>query len=115
MVRQQRAVAAAAGRIVMCGRDIGTVVLPDADIKIYLNPGPEERARRRFEELSARGVETSYEEVLIGVRKRDELDMTRATSPLRPAEDAVIFDSSGLAVDQAIDRIHAIVIKHAAR
>jgi cytidylate kinase len=115
MVRQQRAVAAVAGRIVMCGRDIGTVVLPDADVKIYLNPGPEERARRRFEELRARGVETSYEEVLIGVRKRDEIDMTRATSPLRPAEDAIIFDSSGLDVDQAIDRIYAIVIKHAAR
>jgi CMP/dCMP kinase len=113
MVRQQREVATAAGRIVMCGRDIGTVVLPDADIKIYLNPGPDERAKRRFEELRARGVETSYDEVLVGVKKRDEIDMTRATSPLRPAGDAVVFDSSGLEVGEAIERIYALVVKRA--
>ncbi len=109
MVRQQRAVATAAGRIVMCGRDIGTVVLPNADVKIYLNPGPEERARRRHAELVNRGVESSYEAVYAAVLKRDALDMSRAASPLRPAADAVMFDSSNMSVADAIEGVYQLV------
>src|SRR5512145_2782680 len=81
------------GKIVMVGRDIGTVVLPEADLKIYLDASAEERARRRFDEVVARGGEADYDEILSKVRERDRIDSTRAVAPLRPAEDAVILDS----------------------
>lgn len=88
------------GAVVMVGRDIGTVVLPEADLKIYLDASVEERARRRFEELSQRGDEVAYVEVEESLRKRDEIDANRAVAPLRPAEDAVILNSDQMnAVD----------------
>ncbi len=93
MVRQQRRIAGQ-GRVVMVGRDIGTVVMPDADLKIYLDAGVEERARRRYEELRDRGEPADYEQVLAALRRRDELDSSRAHSPLRPAPDAIIIDST---------------------
>jgi CMP/dCMP kinase len=108
MVRQQRDVAHQ-GNIVMVGRDIGTVVLPNADVKIYLTASAEERAVRRHSELQARGITTSYADVLAGVRQRDDIDSNRATSPLRPAEDAVIFDSTGLSVDEAVEGVFRLV------
>lgn len=108
MVRQQRQVAQQ-GNIVMVGRDIGTVVLPDADVKIYLTASAEERAVRRHKELQARGVTTSYADVLAGVRQRDDTDSNRATSPLRPAEDAILFDSTGLGIDEVVEGVFRLV------
>jgi len=95
MSTQQRRIGLA-GRVVMVGRDIGTVVLPEADLKIYLDAALEERARRRLLERQARGEPAVYEQVLAIVRRRDEIDSQRATAPLRPAPDAVIVDSTDL-------------------
>ncbi len=93
------------GRVVMVGRDIGTVVLPEADLKIYLDASDEERARRRFEEIVARGGEADYDEILSKVRERDRIDSTRAVAPLRPADDAVIIDTEGLSADEVFARV----------
>jgi cytidylate kinase len=93
------------GRVVMVGRDIGTVVLPEADLKIYLDASAGERARRRFEEIRNRGGEADYEEILSKVRERDRIDSTRAVAPLRPAEDAVILDSDRLSADEVFARV----------
>lgn len=95
MVAQQRRLAAR-GRMVVVGRDIGTVVLPDAPLKIYLDASPLERARRRWREEQARGGVRSEAAVLAEVRHRDGIDSTREMSPLRPAADAWIIDSSAL-------------------
>lgn len=84
--------------IVMDGRDIGTVVFPSAELKIYVTASPEVRARRRLDELNAKGEHASFEEVLDNVRTRDHIDMTRAESPLRKADDAVELDNSGMTV-----------------
>lgn len=96
------------GRVVMVGRDIGTVVLPEADLKVYLDASPEERARRRYLEIINRGESADYEQILAGVRKRDEIDSGRAVAPLRPAEDAVILDSDRLDADQVFARVEAL-------
>lgn len=97
------------GGVVMVGRDIGTVVLPDADLKIFLEATVEERARRRYEERLARGEQVEYDEVLESMRARDYLDSSRDLAPLRPAQDAVILDSTGLepeeVVRQALDLV----------
>ena len=95
------------GRVVMVGRDIGTVVLPDADIKVYLDASPQERARRRLDDCRARGEETSLEAVLAGVLQRDQIDSSREHAPLRMAESAVVIDSTGLSVEQVLARIKA--------
>jgi len=99
------------GRVVMVGRDIGTVVLPEADLKVYLDASPEERARRRYLEIINRGETADYEQILAGVRKRDEIDSGRAVAPLRPAEDAVILDSDQLDADQVFARVEALCKK----
>ena len=96
------------GRVVMVGRDIGTVVLPDADLKIYLDASAEQRARRRFDEIVARGEKADYDEILSKVRARDRIDSTRAVAPLRPAEDAVILDSDKLNADQVFEKAKAL-------
>ena len=96
------------GRVVMVGRDIGTVVLPEADLKIYLDASAEERARRRYTEIIRRGEEADYEQVLAGVRMRDEIDSTRAHSPLRAASDAVILDSDKLNADEVFVKVEAL-------
>jgi cytidylate kinase len=93
----------------MVGRDIGTVVLPDADLKIYLDATPEERARRRWLEEQVRGARRSYDVVLADVRRRDGIDSTRAVAPLRPAADAVILDSTDLDVEQVLSVALALV------
>ena len=93
------------GGVVMVGRDIGTVVLPDADFKLYLTASGEERARRRCRELQARGLAADYEAILADMRRRDELDSGRATAPLRPAPDAVHLDSDELTVEQEVARV----------
>ncbi len=86
--------------IVMAGRDIGTTVFPDAELKIFVNASAETRAMRRFEELKAKGEDTDYEDVLANVRHRDHIDMTRAESPLRRADDAVDLDNSHMTVQE---------------
>ena len=96
------------GRVVMVGRDIGTVVLPEADLKIYLDASAEERARRRFDEILQRGGQADYKQVLAGVRKRDEIDSTRAFSPLRAAEDAIIIDSDKLNADEVFAKVEVL-------
>lgn len=104
MVVQQRRIAAR-GRIVMVGRDIGTVVLPDADLKIYLDASAEERARRRWAEEQVRGITPTLDEVLADVRRRDHIDSTREVAPLRPAEDAIAIDSTAMGVDEVVSAI----------
>jgi cytidylate kinase len=96
------------GRVVMVGRDIGTIVLPEADLKIYLDASAEERAQRRFKEILQRGGQADYEKVLAGVRNRDQIDSTRAFSPLRAAEDAVILDSDKMNADQVFLKVQAL-------
>lgn len=107
MSQQQRRIGQR-GRVVMVGRDIGTVVLPEADLKIYLDASAEERARRRFDEIRARGEEADYEEILSKVRERDRIDSTRAVAPLRPAQDAVILDTDKLSADEVFARVREL-------
>ncbi|MEN0064490.1 MAG: (d)CMP kinase [Myxococcota bacterium] len=101
LLAQQRAFGAAGG-VVMDGRDIGTVVFPNADLKVFLDASLDERARRRHEELVARGEDASWSEVREALDRRDAQDRQRATAPLRPAVDAVMVDTTGLSIDQAI-------------
>ncbi|HEB64578.1 MAG TPA: (d)CMP kinase [Chloroflexi bacterium] len=101
------------GRVVMVGRDIGTVVLPEADLKIYLDASVEERARRRFTELQARGVPASLEDIAAAMRRRDKLDSTRQVAPLRPADDAVILNSDGMSVEEVLAYVKALCEREA--
>lgn len=101
--------------VIMDGRDIGTVVLPRADVKIFLTASPEDRARRRYEELRQRGQETDYDTVLRDVIQRDEHDTRRAAAPLRQAEDALLVDTTGNSLEKSLgvlldtikERLHA--------
>lgn len=95
--------------VVMVGRDIGTEVMPDADLKIYLRAPIEERARRRYLELRARGEEISYEQVLDSMRQRDYLDTHRSVAPLRVAEDAIVIDTGALSVEEVLTQVLEIV------
>ncbi|MGD9495877.1 MAG: (d)CMP kinase [Armatimonadota bacterium] len=95
--------------VVMEGRDIGTVVFPDALLKIFLTASAHERARRRYEELVRQGEDVRFEQVLADQRARDERDSSRTVAPLRRAEDAVEVDSDGLTVEQVIDRVMALL------
>ncbi|MCI6643578.1 MAG: (d)CMP kinase [Bacteroidales bacterium] len=95
MTTQQQRMGEAKG-IVMDGRDIGTVVFPQAELKVFVTARPEVRAQRRFDELQAKGQAVSFEEILHNVQERDRIDSTRAVAPLRPAEDALILDNSDL-------------------
>lgn len=95
--------------VIMDGRDIGTVVLPNADLKIFLTAAPEERAQRRYDELLLRGVSTTYEEVLRDIQYRDMNDSMRSTSPLRPAEGAEILDTTGNTLEQSFDLVCSLI------
>jgi len=106
LVEQQRRIGSR-GRWVVDGRDIGTVVFPGACCKIFLTASPEARARRRLLELEAKGQAPAFDEVLGDLQRRDQADSTRAVAPLRPADDAVELDSSGLSLDQVVDWIVA--------
>lgn len=100
LVKQQQKMGESKG-IVMDGRDIGTVVFPNAEMKVYVDASPETRAQRRYDELRAKGDETTtYEEVLENVKYRDHLDQTRAESPLRKADDAIVLDNSHMTPDE---------------
>ncbi len=104
MVAQQRKIGLR-GKVVMVGRDVGTVVLPEAELKIFLEASLEERARRRYAELQSRGDKQTLQEVQANLAQRDEVDSHRALSPLRPAEDAVIIDTTALTPEAIVERI----------
>ncbi|MBR4444161.1 MAG: (d)CMP kinase [Clostridia bacterium] len=104
MVARQREIAAGAD-VVMDGRDIGTKVLPDAPVKVFLTAAAEVRARRRFLELQRKGQEVPYEQLLSEIKERDHNDATRATSPMVQAADAVLLDSSDMTVDEVVSAI----------
>lgn len=108
LTRQQQRIGMR-GNVIMVGRDIGTVVLPQADLKIYLDASAKERARRRFLELHQRGEKTEIETILNGLRRRDEIDSSREIAPLRPAEDAIILESDSLDADQVFARALKII------
>ena len=99
LVKQQQEMGQAKG-IVMDGRDIGTVVFPDAELKIFVVASAEIRAQRRYDELKAKGQEASYEEILANVKERDYIDQNREVSPLRQAEDALLLDNSNLTIEE---------------
>lgn len=109
LVRLQRELAEGNDPVVLEGRDIGTVVLPDADVKIFLTASAETRAKRRNDQNVGAGLPDDYETVLADVRRRDHLDSTRAVSPLRPADDAVIVDTSEMTQDQVIAHLRDLV------
>jgi cytidylate kinase len=102
MVEYQRKLGDGKG-VVMDGRDIGTVVFPDAELKIFLTATPEVRAMRRYKELIEKGMEASLEEVTQNIEKRDHIDSTREDSPLRQAEDAIELDNSNITVEQQME------------
>ena len=113
LVGLQRELAAGPGSVVVEGRDIGTVVLPDADVKIFLTASAEERARRRNEQNVANGLGDDYEAVLADVKRRDHLDSTRAASPLRAADDALMVDTSDMSESDVIAHLVNLVEQHA--
>ena len=108
MVELQRAMGAKGG-LVAEGRDIGTVVFPQAEVKIYLDASPEERARRRVEEINSRGGKANLEETLAETKERDQRDQQRALAPLRKSEDAIVVDSTSLDIDQVVSRIQETI------
>ena len=99
----------AVGLAVLDGRDIGTVIAPDADVKLYVTASTEVRARRRWKQLVARGEDVAYEAVLGDIRKRDARDGGRDAAPMKPADDAVLLDTSDLDIDAAFDAARRIV------
>jgi cytidylate kinase len=108
MTKRQREIGNRGG-IVMVGRDIGTVVLPDAEIKLYLDASVEERAKRRYLELINRGKQVTYESVLDDLKRRDKIDSSRAIAPLRPAEDAIMIDSDHMNAEEVFQFIFNLV------
>ncbi len=109
LVEMQRAFAARYGRVITEGRDQGTVAFPDAAVKIYLTADVTERARRRMEELQARGVDADPEQVRREIESRDRSDENRAVGPLKPAADAIAVDTTGLSIEQAVERLYKVV------
>ena len=97
--------------VIMEGRDIGTTVFPNADVKIYLDATPEERARRRVLQNKEKGIETSYEEVLENIKDRDYRDSNREIAPLRKAEDAIYIDSSDMTIENVVEKVIDIINK----
>jgi len=113
LVQRQRELAAGPGSVVVEGRDIGTVVLPEADFKIFLTASAEVRARRRNDQNVANGLGDDYDGVLADVRRRDHLDSTRAVSPLRAADDAMIVDSSDMSESEVVAHLLDLVEQRA--
>jgi cytidylate kinase len=109
MVSEQRKLAQR-GKVVMAGRDIGTVVLPWAELKIFLTASTDERAKRRYKELLERGQNSSLEAALADLKKRDEIDIHRPISPLRPAEDALTINTENFSLEQVVDKIYTLTV-----
>lgn len=101
--------------VIMDGRDIGTVILPNADLKIFLTADVRDRARRRYEELRAKGMEKPFDEVLAEMEKRDEQDTQRAAAPLKAADDAVLLDTSGNTLEESIDEVCRLISEKTGR
>ncbi|MBR3002180.1 MAG: (d)CMP kinase, partial [Clostridia bacterium] len=97
------------GNIIMEGRDVGTIVFPDAEVKIYLDATVEERANRRYKQNIEKGIECNYEEILAGIKERHILETTREIAPLRQADDAVYLDSTKLSIDEVVEKIISII------
>ena len=97
------------GKVVMVGRDIGTVVLPEADLKIYLVASAQERAHRRYAELINRGEAADYAQILAIIQRRDQIDSTRQVAPLRAAQDAIVIDSDALDADQVLQLVQQLI------
>lgn len=108
MTEQQRRIGRR-GNVVMVGRDIGTVVFPDAMLKVYLDASVEERARRRFEEVCGRGEQACYAEILASMRRRDQIDSTRTVAPLKPAEDAVRINTDGMDILEVLEQVKKLL------
>jgi cytidylate kinase len=109
MVRRQRQFGQR-GHVVMVGRDIGTVVMPDAPLKLYIIASPEERARRRWRDRQAQGHANHFADILADVVRRDKIDGNREHSPMRPAEDAVVIDTTGRTVETLVAEIMEMVV-----
>lgn len=109
LVERQRAFARQPGGAVLDGRDIGTVIAPEAGVKLFVTAAPEVRARRRYQELARAGRHVHYEDVLADIRARDDRDTHRAAAPLAKAEDAVLLDTSEMGIEEAIDAAAAAV------
>lgn len=101
--------------VIMDGRDIGTAILPNADLKIFLTADVRDRARRRYEELRAKGMEKPFDEVLAEMEKRDEQDTQRAAAPLKAADDAVLLDTSGNTLEESIDEVCRLISEKTGR
>ena len=108
LVEQQRAMAASQS-VIMDGRDIGTYVLPDADVKIFMIAGVKERADRRYKENVEKNIDCTYDDIVKDVEKRDKIDSSRAFAPLKAADDAIILDTSLLTIDQVVDSVLKII------
>lgn len=93
----------------MAGRDIGTVVFPDADLKIYLDASAEERAKRRYKELIERGEKPDYDEILSGIQQRDRIDSNRSVAPLKQAADAIVVQTDDMTIDQVLEHVIKII------
>jgi cytidylate kinase len=100
----------ARGGVILDGRDIGTFVFPDADIKFFLTASPEIRARRRWLELQKKGINKEYDEVLRELEERDRNDAGRALAPLSIAEDAIVIDTGDMSVEEQVDTLHSLVL-----
>jgi cytidylate kinase len=109
LVSEQRRLAKQ-GKVVMAGRDIGTVVLPWAELKIFLVASAEERANRRYKELLEQGKRIDYNAIFADLKRRDEIDTHRSISPLKPATDAVVIDTEKLSLEQVVDKIYALAV-----
>jgi len=109
LVSEQRNLAQR-GNVVMAGRDIGTVVLPWAELKIFLTASTEERAKRRYNELLEQGENSSLERVLVELKRRDEMDIHRTVSPLKPAVDAIIINTENLSLEKVVEKIYALAV-----
>lgn len=115
LVRFQRSFATRAGGAVLDGRDIGTVICPDAPVKLFITASPEVRAQRRFAELAGKGIEITYETVLEDVKQRDLRDMSRDQAPLKPADDAKQIDTTEMAIEDAVAAAVALIEAKQAR
>lgn len=113
LVELQRKLAREAGRAIVEGRDIGTVVLPNAPAKVFMTASPEVRAKRRYDQDVAAGREADFDVVLADVKRRDEADSSRVTSPLKPAEDAELVDTSAMTPDEVLAALTAVVERSA--
>lgn len=114
LVEMQRSIARRCD-VIMDGRDIGTVILPDADLKIFLTASAHDRAKRRYDELTAKGVECCFDDVLSDMTKRDEQDTARAAAPLKAADDAVLLDTSGNTLDESIAQVCRLISEKTGR